>query len=188
MIKIFVTIGKHVKFHYKEVKMAFIEKFTFELTPIPCEVGSEDYKLTAKIGKSLNDFLPYLNGYIKKGLYTPGVNTFVFNFEGHKVSLTDDKIMIARIKSKDEGKELAEKLITFLNEIYEKKDEIFPCYDRREPPKALDIYKALPKTNCKKCGEPSCFVFATKLSQGDHEIEDCTELSDEDFKKIEEMF
>lgn len=168
--------------------MKLIENFSFELTPIPCEIGSEDYKLTAKTDKSLNDLLPYLNGYIKKGIYTPQANTFVFNYEGHKVSVSNDKVMIARIKSKDEGKDLAEKVIAFLNEIYEKKDEISPCYERREPPKALDIYKLLPKTNCKKCGEPSCFVFATKLSQGDHEIEDCTELSPEQFNAIQNLF
>ena len=32
--------------------------------------------------------------------------------------------------------------------------------------KALDIYKHLPKTNCKKCGYPTCLAFAMKLAVG----------------------
>jgi acetyl-CoA decarbonylase/synthase complex subunit gamma len=29
----------------------------------------------------------------------------------------------------------------------------------------LEIYKLLPKTNCKDCGFPTCLAFAMKLSQ-----------------------
>jgi len=42
--------------------------------------------------------------------------------------------------------------------------------------KALDIYKHLPKTNCKKCGYPTCLAFAMKLAVGKAEIEACPDL------------
>ena len=29
----------------------------------------------------------------------------------------------------------------------------------------LEIYKHLPKTNCKDCGFPTCLAFAMKLAQ-----------------------
>ena len=32
--------------------------------------------------------------------------------------------------------------------------------------KGLDIFKLLPKTNCKKCGSPTCMAFAMKVAQG----------------------
>ena len=168
--------------------MKLIENYSIKFDPIPCEIGSEEWKLTCEVGKNLNDFLPYLNGYIKKAIYDPKANTFVFTFENHKVSVTNDKVMIARIKSQDEGKKLAEKVIDFLNKVYAKKDEITPDFERREPPKTIDIYKLLPKTNCKKCGEPTCFVFATKLSQGDHDIEDCVELNEERKEAIRKLY
>ena len=168
--------------------MKLIENYKIKFDPIPCEIGSEEWKLTCEVSKNLSDFLSYLNGYIKKGIHDPKANTFVFTFENHKVSVTNDKVMIARIKSQDEGKKLAQKVIDFLNEVYAKKDEITPDFERREPPKAIDIYKLLPKTNCRKCGEPTCFVFATKLSQGDHEIEDCVELNEEQKETIRKLF
>jgi acetyl-CoA decarbonylase/synthase complex subunit gamma len=49
--------------------------------------------------------------------------------------------------------------------------------------KALDIYKLLPKKNCKECGEPTCLTFAMKLASGKTDIEKCPYL-DEEAKKI----
>ena len=42
--------------------------------------------------------------------------------------------------------------------------------------KALEIYKLLPKTNCKKCGYPTCLAFAMKLATGKVEVEACPDL------------
>jgi acetyl-CoA decarbonylase/synthase complex subunit gamma len=42
--------------------------------------------------------------------------------------------------------------------------------------KALDIYKLLPKKNCKECGEPTCLTFAMKLAGGKAKPELCPYL------------
>lgn len=44
--------------------------------------------------------------------------------------------------------------------------------------KALDIYKLLPKKNCKECGDPTCLTFAMKLAQGKADPELCPYLDD----------
>lgn len=43
----------------------------------------------------------------------------------------------------------------------------------------LDIYKLLPKTNCKKCGRPTCLAFAMQLAQKKASLSDCPDASDE---------
>jgi acetyl-CoA decarbonylase/synthase complex subunit gamma len=43
----------------------------------------------------------------------------------------------------------------------------------------VQIFKLLPKTNCKKCGHPTCLAFAMKLAQRQANIEDCPDMSDE---------
>jgi len=48
---------------------------------------------------------------------------------------------------------------------------------------ALDIYKLLPKTNCKKCGSPTCLAFAIRLLAKKGSLEECPYVSDE-AKKI----
>lgn len=51
--------------------------------------------------------------------------------------------------------------------------------------KALDIFKLLPKTNCKDCGCPTCLAFAMKLAQKQASLEECPHVSDESKAKME---
>jgi len=43
----------------------------------------------------------------------------------------------------------------------------------------LDIFKLLPKTNCKKCGRPTCLAFTMQLAQKKANIEECPDVSEE---------
>jgi len=43
----------------------------------------------------------------------------------------------------------------------------------------LQIYKLLPKTNCKECGFPTCLAFAMKLAAQQVELDACPYVSDE---------
>lgn len=44
--------------------------------------------------------------------------------------------------------------------------------------KALEIYKMLPKKNCKECGYPTCLTFAMKLAAGKADADSCPYLDD----------
>ena len=43
----------------------------------------------------------------------------------------------------------------------------------------IQIFKQLPKTNCKDCGFPTCLAFAMALSQGKAELAKCPHVSEE---------
>lgn len=43
----------------------------------------------------------------------------------------------------------------------------------------LEIFKLLPKTNCKKCGMPTCLAFAMQLAQKRAELSSCPDVSEE---------
>ncbi len=47
----------------------------------------------------------------------------------------------------------------------------------------VEIFKLLPKTNCKKCGFPTCLAFAMKLAQRQASLDACPDVSEE-AKKI----
>lgn len=47
----------------------------------------------------------------------------------------------------------------------------------------VEIFKLLPKTNCKKCGYPTCLAFAMKLAQRQASLDACPDVSEE-AKKI----
>ncbi|MHB8762785.1 MAG: acetyl-CoA decarbonylase/synthase complex subunit gamma [Deferrisomatales bacterium] len=50
----------------------------------------------------------------------------------------------------------------------------------------IQIYKMLPQTNCKDCGEPTCLAFAMKLAAGKAELSKCPFVSEEAKGKLAE--
>ncbi len=48
----------------------------------------------------------------------------------------------------------------------------------------LEIFKLLPKTNCKKCGKPTCLAFAMALAQKRAKLEECPDVSEEAKEKL----
>jgi len=47
------------------------------------------------------------------------------------------------------------------------------------PLSALEIFKLLPKTNCKKCGQPTCLAFAMQLAMKKVSLSQCPDVSAE---------
>lgn len=47
----------------------------------------------------------------------------------------------------------------------------------------IDVYKLLPRTNCKECCEENCMAFATKLVNREVTIEKCAPVLTKDFEK-----
>jgi acetyl-CoA decarbonylase/synthase complex subunit gamma len=50
----------------------------------------------------------------------------------------------------------------------------------------IDVYKLLPKTNCGECHEPNCMAFATRVVNGELEIENCPPLTREEYRAAHE--
>jgi acetyl-CoA decarbonylase/synthase complex subunit gamma len=48
----------------------------------------------------------------------------------------------------------------------------------------LDIFKLLPKTNCKECGMPTCLAFAMQLAQKKASLDACPHVSEEAQKTL----
>jgi acetyl-CoA decarbonylase/synthase complex subunit gamma len=50
----------------------------------------------------------------------------------------------------------------------------------------IQIFKLLPKTNCKECGLPTCLAFAMNLASGKAELDSCPYVSDEAKEQLAE--
>jgi acetyl-CoA decarbonylase/synthase complex subunit gamma len=50
----------------------------------------------------------------------------------------------------------------------------------------VEIFKLLPKTNCKKCGFPTCLAFAMKLAQRQASLDSCPDVAGEVRQKLGE--
>jgi acetyl-CoA decarbonylase/synthase complex subunit gamma len=55
----------------------------------------------------------------------------------------------------------------------------------------IDVYKLLPKTNCKECGVENCMAFATKIVNREVVLDDCKPLlkkeNEKAYKQLKEM-
>jgi acetyl-CoA decarbonylase/synthase complex subunit gamma len=55
----------------------------------------------------------------------------------------------------------------------------------------IDVYKLLPKTNCKECGEENCLAFATKLVNREVTLEKCrpllAKMQEKAYNQLKEM-
>src|SRR3990172_6622838 len=49
---------------------------------------------------------------------------------------------------------------------------------------AIDIYKRLPKTNCRECGQSTCLAFAMQIAAGKASIDLCPPASEEAREKL----
>src|SRR5512136_3079969 len=50
----------------------------------------------------------------------------------------------------------------------------------------IEIFKLLPKTNCGRCGVPTCLAFAMSLAAGKAELTKCPSVSEEAKAKLSE--
>lgn len=51
----------------------------------------------------------------------------------------------------------------------------------------MQIFKLLPRTNCKECGSPSCLAFAMKAAAGKADYKNCPHITEESLKTLNEM-
>ena len=79
-----------------------------------------------------------------------------------------------------QGRKIVDWIMREINEAWENREKIAPRYTKAERPQVVEVLKRLPKTNCRKCGAPTCMVFATWVVQGAKDESQCPELSDEE--------
>lgn len=110
----------------------------------------------------------------------------MFHHHGRIIKVGAKEIAINALKDAEEADRVMEWLKTEINQAWENRDTITPCYSGKVKPKLLEILNLLPKTNCKKCGQPICMVFAAQVVEGGRGIESCPDLSAENSEKLTE--
>ena len=146
----------------------------------PCDFERETVNVIGRFQENISPILPYLNATQPKALFNKAAHILRFRFEGHQVTLQPHEMAIGGLADADEAVETLTRLQRLINDTWERRDEIMPSTVERKRLKALDVYKLLPGTNCKACGEPTCFVFANKLTTGQVEVELCAPLCTDD--------
>ena len=150
---------------------------------LPCLADPMKIRVIADVSEEIHEVFPYLNATLKGCIYNHAANTLTIRKDQVLITLHALHITLAKIEDEKEAEELLKWLKDLINETYEKREEIEPNFSMAAELKALDLFKLLPGTNCKQCGEPTCLAFAVKLVGRNTDITKCNPLFSEKYQE-----
>ena len=158
-----------------------IDHYDLEVFTPPCDPGAERYAARARLTVDISEVLPYLNATLRGAIYHPGANALTWKKGGHNIAFHAYEIATSNIEDREGAEQEIKAVIDLVNRTWERRAEISPDTTTRQRPTPMAIYKLLPNTNCKQCGEPTCYSFALKLTASQKKLADCSQLYEPQF-------
>jgi ArsR family metal-binding transcriptional regulator len=155
-----------------------IENYDLEVFTPPCDPGSERYAARARLFVDISEILPYLNATLRGAVYLPSANALTWKKGGHNVAFHAFEIATSNVEDRDSAEKEIKGLVNLVNRTWEERAEITPDTTTRQRPTSMAVFKLLPQTNCKQCGEPTCYTFALKLVASQKTLTDCPPLAE----------
>ncbi len=153
-----------------------IEHYDLEVFTPPCDPGAERYAARARLTADISEILPYLNATLRGAVYLPEAQAMTWKKGGHNIAFHAYEIATSNVEDREGAEKELKGLIDLVNRTWERRSEITPDHITRQRPTPMAIYKLLPNTNCKRCGESTCYSFALKLSASQKKLADCPPL------------
>lgn len=163
-----------------------LEEYKIEIFRPEQNPEFESLHCIAHLEQDISDVLPYLNSLLGGFDYLKDPPALIIKSRGRLITLHPRKIAINALKNKDEAEKILRWLMAEINTAWERRNEIEPRFEGLPRPGILEVLRWLPRTNCRKCNEPTCLVFATRLAQGIKAAPDCPELSKEARQGLED--
>lgn len=155
-----------------------IEAYDLEVFTPPCEPGAERYAAKALLAVDISEALPYLNAALRGAIYHREAQALTWKKGGHNVAFHAREIATSNVADRDVAVKELDGLVELVNRTWERREEIEPSYKTRQRPAPVVVYQLLPQTNCRQCGEPTCFTFALKLVVAQKTPADCPPLQE----------
>ncbi len=118
-----------------------------------------------RLDADISPLFPYINGVAQAAAFFEKPLFIRFILDGILCGLYPHHGVAAPFAGREEALEFLERLLVFLNDIHCRRDALAPNHKRWKPVPVLDIFRLLPRTNCRECGFPTCLAFAAALSQ-----------------------
>ncbi len=158
--------------------------YTKRMSRPECNPTSEAVYCIATLYEDVAEALPYLNAVMHGVEYFRDPPEVLFHREGRIIKVGAMEVAINRLADEEEADRLIAWWKDKINEVWEKRHSITPCYEGKVKPRLIDVLRLLPKNNCRKCGQSTCMVFASQVVEGKCIAEHCPELSTENRKKL----
>ena len=139
----------------------------------PCTADAMRVKFFADFDKDISEIFPYINAQMKSAIYNTGSNSLTFKKEFRLITLHPTRLAVSKAVNEFDAYEIMDMVADLVNDTYDNRANIEPLHERRANPSTIEVYKHLPKINCKACGCPTCLSFAAKMIAGEYKVTRC---------------
>jgi ArsR family metal-binding transcriptional regulator len=151
-----------------------------------CMPGAATVQCHAELDQDVTEALPYLNASLGGDTYTLSPPSVTFRTSGKLITVHGKKIAVNALKDEEEADKIIRWLQRETNEAWDNRRTIVPSCKSAPQPRLIEILKRLPKTNCGKCGEPTCMVFAARISEGVKAPDQCPDIGDDEKRAVQD--
>jgi ArsR family metal-binding transcriptional regulator len=153
-----------------------IEHYDLKVYTPLCDPGAERFSAFAELVVDISEVLPYLNATLHGAIYHHSANALTWKKNGHAIAFHASQIATSNVEDYEAAVAEIDSLIELVNRTWEQRGEITPDYEAHQRAPLLVVYRLLPQTNCRQCGEPTCYSFAIKLVASQQKLAACTPL------------
>lgn len=148
-----------------------------ELFRPECNPSFTSLHCHAHLDQDVGSALPYLNAALGGFEYSADPPSLTLRVHGKLITVHPRLIAINALKDEEEADKVLAWLMGEINQAWQDRQAIEPSFVGLPRPQVLEILKLLPRTNCQRCGQPTCMVFAAQAAEGGKGAEDCPELA-----------
>jgi ArsR family metal-binding transcriptional regulator len=159
--------------------------WTKEITRAACRPEARTVHCIARLNENIGAVIPYLNAVLGGYIYSKEPPSVTFRSQGKLISVHNDHIAINALQDAAEAEKILQWLQREINDAWDRRDSITPSFHAAPRPQVMSILRLLPKTNCQKCGQLTCIVFASLAMEGGKGADDCPGLTTEQKKALQ---
>jgi ArsR family metal-binding transcriptional regulator len=157
------------------------EKYTVEeYSPLLICLGDRaKFRVVARLNPAPGEILNGMDHLFGKSIFSKKMDALIIKKESTLITIFSSGIVtMTRLNSDDQGRQILLDIIDMMQGAFPTGNILqVPDAHRRIDP--MEINRALPRSNCGKCGFKSCWYFATMLAFSEAGLERCAPLFEE---------
>jgi cysteine desulfurase family protein len=151
----------------------------------PCFSDGSRVRVVASLPRNITELFPYLNAVLRGDFNNEGM-FFTFSYGGRPIVLQAQRVTVGKTEDLATAEEILDAVLRIINKVAAQRKSIVPTTKPQIQLSPFAVYQHLPRTNCKECGELTCLAFAAGVIQGQHTLEQCSQLKEEGNAVIQE--
>lgn len=142
---------------------------------LPCIADKTKFRIIAKVEPPLGGAIKLIEPLFPRARYSEKIGALIIQRGNILITAySTGNITMTMISNETEAKKILEDLTRIINEAIAR--GVTPVPREKIKIDHAEIYEYLPKTNCKICGEQSCYTFAIRLMGKETTLDKCTPL------------